>query len=88
MFPFFDLLWQGISSYRSTKSEDALSIIIIYHPSFLDKFFIYNLVYRLVKKKKDSFWSLLEEEKDVALDASFKVMQYILYITVQRYISL
>lgn len=27
---------------------------------------------RLVKKKKDSFWSLLEEEKDVALDASFK----------------
>ena len=45
----------------------------------MDKFFIYNLVYRLVKKKKDSFWSLLEEEKDVALDASFKVMQYILY---------
>jgi len=27
---------------------------------------------RLVKKKRDAYWSLLEDQKDVALDASFK----------------
>ena len=28
---------------------------------------------RLVKKKRDAYWTLLEDQKDVALDASFKV---------------
>ena len=40
---------------------------------FLDiNIIIIENIFRLVKKKKDSIWSLFEEEKDVALDASFK----------------
>ena len=48
---------------------------------FLDIYLIIiKNIFRLVKKKKDSIWSLFEEEKDVALDASFKASAALIWM--------